>query len=163
MGMRYCGRKISACGRRGRRAFTLVELIVALAILAIMTSIVVPVTIHYVDDARNNADQVYTDDIAKHADSCVIALNSRSEPVNSQTVCAEIKSLYANELPYELGYIPTGEIGSTSDPDLTKVQGLSEGVTSYFIVYINGSALDVYLVKDGVEVTEQHVSRLISA
>ena len=79
---------------KAKRGFTLVELIAAMAILAIIAAIVVPVTLHYIDDTQEVADETYTADVAKWADSCVRSLRNRSELVTSASLAAEINSLY---------------------------------------------------------------------
>ena len=60
-----------------KRGFTLVELLVVIAVMAILASIVVPVTIHYIDDAQQAADTVYTQDVAAWATSVIIDLRAR--------------------------------------------------------------------------------------
>lgn len=147
-----------------KRGFTLAEMLTVIAIMAILASIVTPVTLQYIEQTREKADEVYTSDIAKMADSCVIALKNRSVPINSQTVSNELRSLYGGDIPYDIGYIPTGQIiGGASSPSFENVAGVVEGSTAYFVIYIEGSTLNVYLVKDGAEVTDQRQTRLITA
>lgn len=149
---------------RFRKGFTLAELLTVIAIMAILASIVAPVTLHYISQTQESADKVYTSDIAKMADNCAISLNSRGVIVDSQSVCAELKSLYGSDIPYEIGYIPTGELAGTEDSlSFANVRGVTEGVNTFIAIYVNGSHLNVYMVKDGVEVTEQRQYRLIAA
>ncbi len=147
-----------------RKGFTLAELLTVIAIMAILASIVAPVTLHYISQTQERADKVYTSDIAKMADNCAISLNSRGVIVDSQSVCAELESLYGSDIPYEIGYIPTGELAGTEDsPSFANVRGVTEGVNTFIAIYVNDSHLNVYMVKDGVEVTEQRQYRLIAA
>ena len=147
-----------------RKGFTLAELLTVIAIMAILASIVAPVPLHYISQTQERADKVYTSDIAKMADNCAISLNSRGVIVDSQSVCAELESLYGSDIPYEIGYIPTGELAGTEDsPSFANVRGVTEGVNTFIAIYVNDSHLNVYMVKEGVEVTEQRQYRLIAA
>lgn len=153
-----------ARAKKFKRGFTLAEMLTVVAILAILASIIAPVTLQYISQTQERADEVYTSDIAKMADSCVISLKNRSVPINSQTVSNELRALYGSDIPYEIGYIPTGQIiGGASSPSFANVAGVVEGSSSYIVIYIEGSTLNVYLVKDGAEVTDQRQTRLITA
>lgn len=144
-----------------KRGFTLVELIAAMAILAIIAAIVVPVTLHYIDDTQEVADETYTADVAKWADSCVRSLRNRSELVTSASLAAEINSLYRRDFPYDIGYFD--EVDSAAGtPDLSEIRGVSEGASSYVGIYFSGSSVTVYLIKDGAEVESARVFRLLA-
>lgn len=150
-------------GVRLKRGFTLAELLTVIAIMAILASIVAPVTLQYISQTQDRADEVYTSDIAKMADNCAISLNSRGILVDSQSVCNELKALYGDDIPYEIGYIPTGELAGTEDNhSFANVRGVEEGMTTFIVIYVDGSKLNVYMVKDGVEVPEQRQYRVIA-
>ena len=158
-----------------KRGFTLVELLVVIAVMAILASIVVPVTIHYIDDAQQAADTVYTQDVAAWATSVIIDLRARqgSDSVGSENdsvgdnvesaievtpanVCREIVRLYGDQFPYALGYYSSGSI-NFDDPGL-------EGLV--FIDAPEGfdkttGDFTVYHFKGGSEVTSQRVTRVI--
>ena len=150
--------------KRFKRGFTLAEMLTVVAILAILASIVAPVTLQYIEQTREKADQVYTSDIAKMADSCVISLKNRSVPINSQSVSNELRALYGTDIPYDIGYIQTGRIGGpAAQPSFENVEGIIEGVSSYVVIFIVGRALNVYLITDEVAGGDQRPTRLNTA
>lgn len=152
-----------ARAKKFKRGFTLAEMLTVVAILAILASIIAPVTLQYISQTQERADEVYTSDIAKMADNCAISLNSRGFLVDSQSVCNELKALYGDDIPYEIGYIPTGELAGTEDNhSFANVKGVDEGMTTFIVIYVEGSKLNVYMVKDGVEVPEQRQYRVIA-
>ena len=55
------------------------------------------------------------------------------------------------------------EVDSAADtPDLSEIRGVSEGASSYVGIYFSGSAVTVYLIKDGAEVESARVFRLLA-
>ena len=151
--------------RTSKKGFTLVELIVVIAIMGILASIVVPVTLHYIDDAQKSVDTVYTQDVAKWAGDCINDLMQRQDPtrpVNSKNVAEEVKARYGNEFPYAIGYVNAGEISSPEAPVFNAVNNV-DGAQDYIVIYIDGSLLCVYMVKGGEEVSTQRVVRTIAA
>lgn len=150
--------------RTSKKGFTLVELIVVIAIMGILASIVVPVTLHYIDDAQKSVDTVYTQDVAKWAVDCVNDLMQRQDPtrpVTSQNIAEEVKARYGNEFPYPIGHVSKEQILSPESPDFSDFT--IDGSKDYIAIYIEGSLLCVYMVKGGEEVSTQRVVRTIAA
>ncbi len=147
--------------KSSKKGFTLAELIVVVAVMAILAAIVVPVTLHYIDETQSVADTAYTQDVATWAGSCIVGLQERSQPVTAASVRNEISKLYANDFPYEIGYIPSGQIGSISAPNFLNVQEVSDVNGTYVAIYLEGTTLSVYLVKDGAEDTTQRIMRVL--
>ena len=168
-----------------KRGFTLVELLVVIAVMAILASIVVPVTIHYIDDAQQAADTVYTQDVAAWATSVIIDLRARqgSDNVGSENdsvgdnvesaievtpanVCREIVRLYGDQFPYALGYYSSGSI-NFDNPGLEGLvfidapEGFDKTTGDFIAIALTSGTLTVYHFKGGSEVTSQRVTRVI--
>ena len=169
-----------------KRGFTLVELLVVIAVMAILASIVVPVTIHYIDDAQQAADTVYTQDVAAWATSVIIDLRARqgSDSVGSENdsvgdnvesaievtpanVCREIVRLYGDQFHYALGYYSSGST-DFDDPglgdDLVFIdapEGFDKTTGDFIAIALTSGTLTVYHFKGGSEVTSQRVTRVI--
>lgn len=151
----------------GSKGFTLVELLVVIAIMAILAAVVVPVTVHYVGQYRAAADVVYTEDVAKWAESCAIAINERSEVVDSASICREVMKLYGENFPYALGYTDSTD----NDPDFSSVTVVNADGTSNanpspdtecVVIRLRNTALTVFLYKDGAIVESEIVEKLIA-
>lgn len=162
MTIRAQRRKVS-----GSKGFTLVELLVVIAIMAILAAVVVPVTVHYVGQYRAAADVVYTEDVAKWSESCAIAINERSEVVDSASICREVMKLYGENFPYALGYTDSTD----NDPDFSSVTVVNADGTSNanpspdtecVVIRFRNTALTVFLYKDGAIVESEIVEKLIA-
>lgn len=161
MTIRAQRRKVS-----GSKGFTLVELLVVIAIMAILAAVVVPVTVHYVGQYRAAADVVYTEDVAKWAESCAIAINERSEVVDSASICKEVMKLYGENFPYALGFTDSA-VNSPAYDTVTVVYadastGTLDSATDCVVIRLKGTTLTVFLYKQGDIVESETVERLIA-
>lgn len=68
------GREVRAKLRETRRGFTLVELIVVIAIIGVLAAIVVPTTLHFVEEAKAEAAQVEVNSVISTLQTNILTL-----------------------------------------------------------------------------------------
>ncbi len=135
-----------------KKGFTLVELVVVIAIIAILSAITVPTTIHFVEKAKQSNRISLMQAVAKDAYS-LVSRNDSNDITDGATLVAKLKS----EQRYDIDDL----VGVDSDVAAATNQALPNGevITIFFERDNSGNGrvvLRYYVNKKYVDISKEY-------
>lgn len=93
------------------KGYTLLELIVVMAIVAILAGIAVPLTIGFITSSQNKSDRAFLNSVYYDTIDAINYINSKAEEITIDTILAEIVPKYSDDIEI----LPYNEANTTLD------------------------------------------------
>lgn len=128
------------------------ELLTVIAIMAILASVAVPLTVNYISKTNETVDTAYAEDVAANVITIIASLNDKQEEITAANIVANIDPTYAGNIPYPIVATTMGPDAATATAIASENPGL-DGQGAFIAVYVNDTEgiLVVYMFKNGNE------------